>query len=372
MLINWLRLGDRNSRFFHLTTIQRRQRNQIAKLKDENGEWQTDPNLIANVIQNHFRKLYAMPPCRNFDDVISLVDPIISEEVNAALTRPVSMEEVKAAVFQMGPLKAPGSDGFPGLFYQKFWHVVGGDVFTAVLHFFQEGHMLRELNHTNVTLIPKVSNPEDISQFRPISLCRFNYKIVSKVLANRLQPFIHDLTSEQQSAFIPGRQIHDNVVVAHEVFHFLKRKKLGKKGYVAVKVDLNKAYDRICWDFLFQVMERMGFSAVWINWIKECASTVKYSINANGEQICNVIPSRGIRQGDPISPYLFLIAANVLSIMINKAVSNKSLVGVRMRKKCPMVSHLLFADDSLIFLEADPRYCTNFHHYCRVSVMLRA
>lgn len=162
------------------------------------------------------------------------------------------------------------------------------------------------------------------------------------------------------------------MVVAHEVFHFLKRKKLGKKGYVAVKVDLNKAYDRICWDFLFQVMERMGFSAVWINWIKECASTVKYSINANGEQICNVIPSRGIRQGDPISPYLFLIAANVLSIMINKAVSNKSLVGVRMRKKCPMVSHLLFADDSLIFLEADPRYCTNFLHYCRVSVMLRA
>lgn len=164
---------------------------------------------------------------------------------------------------------------------------------------------------------------------------------MSKVLANRLQPFIHDLIpkssliSEQQSAFIPERQIHDNVVVAHEVFHFLKRKKLGKKGYVAVKVDLNKAYDRICWDFLFQVMERMGFSAVWINWIKECASTVKYSINANGEQNCNVIPSRGIRQGDPISPHLFLIVANVFSIMINKVVSNKSLVGIRMRKKMP-------------------------------------
>lgn len=155
--VNWLRLGDRNSRFFHLTTIQRRQRNQIVKLKDENGEWQMNQDLIANTIHNHFRKLYAMSPSQNFDDVISLVDPIILEEVNAALTRPVSMEEVKAAVFQMGPLKAPGSDGFPGWFYQKYWHVVDGDVFTAVQHFFQEGHMLRELNHTNVTLIPKVS-----------------------------------------------------------------------------------------------------------------------------------------------------------------------------------------------------------------------
>lgn len=148
-------------------------------------------------------------------------------------------------------------------------------------------------------------------------------------------------------------------MVAHELFHFLKRKKFGKKGYVAIKLDMKKAYDRVCWDFLFQVLEKMGFNSGWIGWVKECVNTVKFSISANGEQVCNVSPCRGLRQGDPISPYLFLMVANVLSIMINKAIYKKSLMGVRMRKKCPIVSHLLFADDSLVFLEANPKYCSN-------------
>ncbi|KAF7136176.1 hypothetical protein RHSIM_Rhsim08G0187900 [Rhododendron simsii] len=153
--VDWLRMGDRNSRFFHLTNIQRRQKSQIFKMKDVNGPWQTDPDAIVEAIQDHFQKF------------------------------PVTMEEVRRAVFQLGPLKAPGSDGFPGLFYQKYWGVVGKDVFETVQNFLQEGHLLREMNHTNVSLIPKV-------------------------LANGLQPFVHSIITEQQSAFIPGRQIHDN------------------------------------------------------------------------------------------------------------------------------------------------------------------
>ncbi|KAF7114851.1 hypothetical protein RHSIM_RhsimUnG0075100 [Rhododendron simsii] len=215
--VNWLRMGDRNTRFFHLTTIRRRQRNQIAKLKDENGEWQTDHVLIANTIQSHFSKLYAHPPSRELEDIISLVDPVVSDEVNAALTKPVSMDEV-----------------------------VGDDVFTEVKEFFQNGDILREMNHTNVALIPKVSNPESMSQFQ---------------------------------------------------------EEVQKERLCAIKMDLNKAYDRLCWDFLFAVLKKMGFNETWIGWIKECASTVKYSINANGEQVCNIIPNRGLRQGDPLSPY---------------------------------------------------------------------
>ncbi|KAF7143420.1 hypothetical protein RHSIM_Rhsim05G0112800 [Rhododendron simsii] len=336
-----------SSKLYIEEKIMRRQRNQVVKLKDENDEWQTDPDLIANTIQSHFTKLYAAPPNREFEDILSLVDPIGTEEVNAALTKSVSLEEVQKAVFQMGSLKAPGSDGFPSIFYQKYWDVVREDVFTGVNEFFQNGHILKEMNHTNVALIPKVNNPESMSQFRPISLCRFNYKIVSKVLANKLQPFIHSLITEQQSAFIPGRQIHDNVIVAHEVFHFLKRKKTGGKCYVDVKLDLNKAYDHVCWDFLFSVLQGMGFNETWVEWIKECVHTVKYSINANREQVCNITPNRGLRQGDPLSPYLFLIAVNVFSSLMNKATCNKTLAGVRMKRKCPIVSHLLFADDSL-------------------------
>lgn len=358
--VKWLQMGDRNSRFFHLTTLQRRQRNQIERLKDENGVWRCEPKDLGGIIKNHFQSLFNTPVVRNFDDIISLIDPVISAEINAALTKPVVREEVRAAVFQMGPLKAPGSDGFPGLFYQTYWDIVGEEVFAVVQSFFNDGIILREINHTNITLIPKVKHPEVISQFRPISLCRFIYKIISKVLANRLQPFIHGIISEQQSAFIRGRQIQDNIVIAHEVFHFLKLKKKGSKAAVAIQLDLNKAYDRVCWDFLLKMMEKMGFDQKWIEWVQQCVCTVKFSITVNGSQVCNVTPGRGLRQGDPLSPYLFLMVADVFSMLLNKVISNKSLEGIKMRKKCPVVSHLLFADDSLIFLEANPLFCSNF------------
>lgn len=129
---------------------------------------------------------------------------------------------------------------------------------------------------------------------------------------------------------------------------------------MAVKLDLNKAYDRVCWDFLFCVMEKMGFDGKWISWVKQCVCTVKYSIVVNGGQVCEVVPERGLRQGDPLSPYLFLMVADVFSVLMHKAVMNKSIGGVRMKKRCPIVSQLLFADDSLVFLEAAPQSCLNF------------
>lgn len=278
-----LQMGDKNSRFFHLSTIRRRQRNQIVKLKDEFGIWRSEVKEIASIIKTHFQSLYSAPPSRNFHDVLSLIDPIVTPEINESLVKTISYDEICLATFQMGPLIAPGSDGFPGLFFQKYWEVVGDDVVEAVKSFFQNGVLT---NHTNVTLVPNVRYPEAMSQFRPISLCRFIYKIISKVLTNRLQPFIHGLISEQQSAFIPGRQIQDNIIVSHEIFHYLKHKKKGSRSSVAIKLDLNKAYDYVCWDFLLSVLGRMGFDKLWVHWIQQCVCTVKYSIYANGGQVC--------------------------------------------------------------------------------------
>lgn len=122
--------------------------------------------------------LFFFSEIRAFEDIISVVDLVISTNVNMALTRSVTTEEIKLAAFQMGPLKAPGSDGFLGFFYQKYWQVVGEDVCSAVKNFFEGGYLLKEMNHTNITLIPKVAGPESMSQFRRISLCRYNYKII--------------------------------------------------------------------------------------------------------------------------------------------------------------------------------------------------
>lgn len=191
--IKWLQMGDKNSRFFHLSTIQRRQCNQIMRLKDSNGVWRSEQKDISGIIKLHFQEVYTGPPSRDFEDIISLVDQVISPEWNAQLTKAITREEVQLAAFQLGPLKAPGSDGFPGIFYQSYWEIVGEDVFKAIHDFFQEGVLLKEVNQTNVTLIPKVLNPEGMNQLRPISLCRFIYKIISKILANRLQPFMGNI-----------------------------------------------------------------------------------------------------------------------------------------------------------------------------------
>jgi hypothetical protein len=145
----------------------------------------------------------------------------------------------------MHPSKAPGPDGFSPGFYQKFWHIVGEDVVAAVLNFLESDSKIHQLNRTHVVLVPKVKNPQHLSQLRPISLCNVFYKIGSKALANRLKPMLHSLISPFQSAFVPGRLISDNSLVAFEIAHFLKRRNEGKVGYGALKLDMSKAYDRV-------------------------------------------------------------------------------------------------------------------------------
>ena len=143
----------------------------------------------------------------------------------------------------MGPTKAPGPDGMNALFYQKFWHIVGNDVTTAVLDYLNNGNMLPDINYTHIVLIPKIKSPEKMTDFRPISLCNVIYKIISKVIANRLKLILPQLISPTQSAFIPSRLITDNVLVAYETLHSMHCRKKGRKGSLALKLDISKTYD---------------------------------------------------------------------------------------------------------------------------------
>jgi hypothetical protein len=178
------------------------------------------------------------------------------------------------------------------------------------------------------------------------------YKIVAKVLANRLKKVLNKCISDNQSAFVPDRSILDNVMAAIELVHFMKSKTRGKKGEVALKLDISKVYDRIEWDYLRNIMSKMGFSQQWIGWIMLCVETVDYSVILNGNPVGPIIPGRGLRQGDPLSPYLFIICAEGLSSLINQAENRGDIHGVKICRNAPIISHLLFADDCFLLFRA--------------------
>lgn len=173
-------------------------------------------------------------------------------------------------------------------------------------------------------------------------------------MANRLRLILDDLISEEQSAFVPGRLITDNVLIAYECVHFLRHTK-GKTGDCAVKLDMAKAYDRVEWAYLLRVLEKMGFPESWCSLIMRCVSSVSFSVRVNGVFTESFKPTRGIRQGDPISPYLFLLCSEGLSCMLKNIGPLYVSRGVRVSRNAPWISHLLFADDCLIFTQASRR-----------------
>jgi hypothetical protein len=264
-----------------------------------------------------------------------------------------SDEEIGNALFQIGPLKAPGKDGFPARFYQRHWGIFKEDITAAVKEFFRSGKMPEGINDTIIVLIPKKKNPVCLRDFRPISLCNVIYKVVSKCMVNRLRPLLQEIIAPNQSAFIPGRLITDNALIAFECIHSLQKSTDGKGKFCGYKLDLAKAYDRVDWKYLQDILTKLGFANQWVDWVMCCVKTVTYSVRFNGTLLENFTPTRGLRQGDPLSPYLFLFVADGLSRLLQKEIDAGKIKELKVCRRSPGISHLLFADDSLLFFEAN-------------------
>ncbi|XP_024172251.1 uncharacterized protein LOC112178325 [Rosa chinensis] len=309
---------------------------------------------MEEVVLRYFTRLFKANDINyiHMQSVVELVQPKVTAEMNADLCAPYSAAEIKTALFQMYPTKAPGPDGMPPLFFQKYWEIVGSDVVSAVQLFLHTGQFLGEINYTHICLIPKVKDPVSVSDLRPIALCNVLYKICSKVIANRLKKILSHIISPFQSAFIPGRLITDNTLVANEVSHFIHNCYSSSEGVFSLKLDMSKAYDRMEWSFLEAVLYRLGFDENWIGVIMKCVTTVRYSFLINGQPRGYLTPTRGLRQGDPLSPYLFLLCAEVFSALLARKVTHGELQGIKICEGAPIIHHLLFADDSLLFGKA--------------------
>lgn len=355
----WLNTGDRNIRYFHSSAKARRVRNRILSIQDETGEINRGDKNIARIATNYFEDLFtSIPVAENaYEEVFQGFQPTITAAINSDLTRPISEKEIEESVFAVAPSKAPGPDGFTGEFYQQFWPEIKGTIIKEVTRFFEENDLDARHNHTNLCLIPEVEAPSTMAEFRPIALCNVSYKIISKILVNRLKQHLGGVITDNQAAFVPGRMITDNIIIAHEVYYALKARKRQANSYMALKTDITKAYDRLEWRFLEETMKRMGFDHKWISWIMTCVTSVSFSVLINGAPHGHFTPGRGIRQGDPLSPYLFILCAEVLSHMMKKAESSKQIQGIKLSTKGPSISHLLFADDSLFFTLANHRSC---------------
>lgn len=240
----WLQEGDQNSKYFHRAATKRKNNNQITSLKNSSGVWVDWEGGLEDVVVEYFNNLFSEADTSN-EEVINCVKSCVNQQMNITLLQPVVEEEVKRAVFDMHPDKSPGPDGMTPMFYQKCWGIVHKDVVKIVQTFFHSGEFQEGCSEANVVLIPKKKNIMNMGDLRPIALCNVLYKIVTKVMANRMKPIMDKIVAPTQSAFIPGRLITDNILVSFEVLHYLKRKRKGKEGYMALKLDMSKAYDRI-------------------------------------------------------------------------------------------------------------------------------
>ncbi|XP_071731598.1 uncharacterized protein [Rutidosis leptorrhynchoides] len=344
--VRWILEGDENSRYFHSVIKRGYNKNNIRGLLI-NGVWCEDPLAIKDEAYSHFKSRFEESPGFR-PSLIDLSYPTLSPDEANDLETPILESEVLEAIHDCGSSKAPGPDGFNLRFFKKFWDIIKEDVLNAISWFWEKGEFSKGCNASFVTLSPKKSDPITLSDYRPISLISSYYKIVAKILSNRLRKVIPKLIGSEQSAFLRERYILDGVLIANESIDFLK---IHKKRSLIFKVDFEKAFDSLNWDFLLEVMSCMGFGTRWCDWIRGCLKSASISVLINGSPTREFSMGRGVRQGDPLSPFLFILAAEGLNILTKAAVDRGIFKGVEIGNDKVTISHLQYADDTIFFGE---------------------
>ncbi|GKV27589.1 hypothetical protein SLEP1_g36748 [Rubroshorea leprosula] len=346
----WVHEGDANTRFFHRVAKGRRAQNNIAGLMCD-GVWIDEPDLVKNEIVRYFTSLFQGEQW-NRPKLGNINFQQLSEEKKDWLERPFSVEEIEEGLRSCEGSKAPGPDGYNFNFLKYAWQSIKEDFINFFSEFHRNGKLVRGLNSSFIAMIPKKLNAIELKDYRPISLLGCVYKLLAKVLANRLKSVISEIVSEMQSAFVGGRQLVDSVLVLNEVVDEIKKK---KQPAFVFKADFEKAYDSVDWSFLDWMMENFGFGMKWRGWIMECLSTARVSVLVNGSPTKEFEVGKGLRQGDPLSPFLFLMVAEGLQYLVQRAIKEDMMHGIEIGSRGLSVSLLQFADDTVIMGKADAK-----------------
>ncbi|GJW62893.1 RNA-directed DNA polymerase, eukaryota [Tanacetum coccineum] len=328
--IKWSIEGDENSSFYHGVLNKKRSQLNIRGILVD-GTWVDNPQRVKNEFLHHFSKRFDKPAANRASLVMNF-SKILSCDQQVELELEVSKDEVKRAVWDCGTDKAPGPDGFTFGFYRRFWKVIENDVFDAVNHFFTYGDIPKGCNSSFIALIPKIPDANVVKDFRPISLIGSLYKIIAKILANRLVVVLGDIVNEVQSAFIADRQILDDPFILNEVLQWCKSK---KKQSLIFKVDFEKAYDSVRWDFLDEVLKKFRFDDKWCTWIQSCLSPTRGSLF-----------NKGLKQGDPLSPFLFILVMESLHLSFQRVVDAGMYKGIKLSPSLNL-SHMFYTDDAV-------------------------
>ncbi|XP_021866715.1 uncharacterized protein [Spinacia oleracea] len=264
---SWAKGGDENSAIFYKSIRARVLQNSVYAIHDMEGNWVCDEQSVVNAFLQYYQKLLGSKTTHRsciMPEVVA-AGPVLTLVQGQQLITQVTGDEVKVAMFSINGDKAPGPDGFGSLFIKENWHIVSGDVTKAVLDFFKTGKLLKEINSTTITLIPKTKCPSNVTEFRPISCCNVIYKCITKILCERMKVVLPELIAENQGAFVHGRFIMHNIMICQEVVRQYGRKNASPS--CLIKLDMQKAYDTIEWGFLEEMLLALGFPAQFIKWI---------------------------------------------------------------------------------------------------------
>ncbi|XP_074304572.1 uncharacterized protein LOC141639314 [Silene latifolia] len=320
--VQWSLDGDLNTSYFHHSIKKRVMMNKVFQIEDKDGRLCTNGTAIQSAFLDYYQELLGSHKSTDVVNSTMVRNGVCCTESHwALLNRPVTADEVKKSLFSIPSNKSPGPDG-----------------------------LLTQINSTVITLIPKTGRPTSVKHYRPISCCNVIYKVISKLLCSRLALILPDLICKTQGAFVKGRSILENILICQDLIRQYNRGKASPR--CLFKLDLQKAYDSIEWAFVDQMLEALLFPEKFRRMIMTCISTPTYTLNLNGAQFGFFDGRRGLRQGDPISPLIFCICMEYLSRLMEFA-TRKWYFRYHPMCKSLRLTHLLFADDLLMFSKGD-------------------